>query len=116
MLADGRSDRWTASLPYSAGSSFFGRLALVGGTLTLTADSVIFTPLLRLGRTRRVPLRDIDSVVAFADRPPRLKIIHQAGRPLVLMVLPSRLALNFMPNSSARDEAVASINRRLRTI
>ncbi|MEU6270034.1 hypothetical protein [Saccharopolyspora shandongensis] len=116
MLAAGKNDRRTASLPFSAGTSLLGRFAVVGGTLTLTAGSVIFTPLFRLGRTRRFSLRDIDSVAAFADRTPRLKITLRTGRPLVLMVLPNLLTPIFTPDSSVRDEAIASINQRLRTI
>lgn len=116
MLEPGRNDEWVAALPFSAANSLFGRLSIVGGTLTLTTDLVIFTPLLGLGRTQRFPLREIDKVAAFADNPPRLKIRFRTRRPLVLMVAPTRTTTIFTQDSSARDEAVASISQRLRNI
>ncbi|MFG1779772.1 hypothetical protein ACGFIG_25505 [Micromonospora sp. NPDC049048] len=106
-------ERWVASVPFSSGTSFAGRLALLGGTLALTADEVTFTPVAGLGGVRRIALVDIESVAAHADRPPRLRITTRAGDRMVFIVPPSRGATVLSSDSSARDEAAARINARL---
>lgn len=108
----GHQQQWVASIPLSSGMSFAGRISMLGGTLTLTDDEVVFTPLLGLGRTRRFALGDIQQLEALADRPPRLRVTATKGRSLVLMVLPSRNTPVWSHDSSARDEAVAAVNDR----
>lgn len=100
---------WVAALPFSSGGSVLGRLSKVGGTLSLNEGAVTFTPLWRLGRTRRIALRDIAGVTPLGDRPPRLRIELVRGEPVVFMVLPRRSATVQSRDVSARDDAVASI-------
>ena len=104
---------WPASLPFSSGISLAGRLSMLGGTLALTDSEVTFTPLMGLGRIRRFALADFDNVVAYADKPPRLRIALKQGRVAVLMVLASPTEAVWTSDMSARDEAVAAINARL---
>ncbi|MEV4464729.1 hypothetical protein AB0J51_13990 [Micromonospora echinofusca] len=106
-------NRWVASVPVSSGTSFAGRLALLGGTLALADEEVTFTPLAGLGRVRRVAMVDIEGVTAHADRPPRLCITTRTGRRMVFMVLPRRTTMVWSSDPSARDEAVDRINARL---
>ncbi len=104
---------WAAGLPFSTGTSLAGRLCLVGGTLTLTAGEVTFRPLGGLGRVRRFALADIESVTAYATKPPRLRIAPRGGKPVVFMVLPDRSTSVWSTDTSARDDALAAINARL---
>jgi hypothetical protein len=106
-------NQWVASVPFSSGTSFAGRLALLGGTLALTDEDVTFTPVAGFGRVRRIALVDIESVTAHADTPPRLRITTRTGRRVVFMVVPSRTTTVWSADPSARDEAVARINARL---
>jgi hypothetical protein len=105
----GAPKEWVAALPFSSGTSLAGRLSKLGGTLSLIDDEVVFTPLWGLGRTRRIPLREIDGVTASGDRPPRLRIRLTRGKPVVLLVLPKRSASIRSDDASARDNAVATI-------
>ncbi|MGK5518922.1 hypothetical protein ACSNN9_06140 [Micromonospora sp. URMC 107] len=107
------NNRWVASVPVSSGTSFAGRLALLGGTLALTDEEVTFTPVAGLGRVRRIALVDIEAVAAHADTPPRLRITTRTGGRVVFMVLSSRTTMVWSSDPSARDEAVARINARL---
>ncbi len=107
------NNEWMASLPFSSGTSVAGRLAWLGGALALTDEEVTFTPLLGLGRIRRFALADIERVTAYANKPPRLLIALKRGRAVVLMVVPSRTTTVWSQDTSARDEAAATINARL---
>jgi hypothetical protein len=104
---------WVASLPFSSGTSLAGRISMLGGTLALTDEEVTFTPLAGLGRIRRFALADIERVTAYANKPPRLRIAPKRGRAVVLMVFPSRTTTVWSQDTSARDEAIATINARL---
>jgi hypothetical protein len=100
---------WIAFIPFSRGSSFLGRLSLVGGTLVLTDDAVLFRPLAKIGRAKEIPLYDVDDVTAFADGSPRLRISARRRKPLVLGVFPTRTTPVWSRDTSARDDAVAAI-------
>ena len=104
---------WAASLPLSSGTSFAGRLSMLGGTLTLADEAITFTPLAGLGRVRRFALADVDSAVAHADRPPRLRLVLRNGKAVVFMVLPGPATAAWSRDTSARDEAIAAINAAL---
>ncbi|BCJ75906.1 hypothetical protein ACFQY4_17530 [Catellatospora bangladeshensis] len=106
-------NEWVASLPFSSGTSFAGRLAMLGGTLALTEQDLTFTPLIGLGRIRRFALADIESVAVHADKPPRLRIALKRGSAVVLMVTSSRATPVWSQDASARDEAIMAINARL---
>ncbi|MCW2983528.1 MAG: hypothetical protein JWR63_1098 [Conexibacter sp.] len=106
-----RSTReWIAGIPFSRGSSFFGRLSLVGGTLVLTDEAVLFRPLVGLGRAKEIPLSDIDDVSGYLDGSPRLQILARGCKPLVLGVVPTRTTTFWSSDTSARDDAVAAIS------
>lgn len=105
--------KWVASLPFSTGDSFAGRLAMLGGSLVLDDTQITFKPIAGLGRSRKIALTDIESVTAFGEQPPRLRITLKKKEALVFIVVPSRTTLVSSNDTSARDEAVASIGARL---
>lgn len=97
---------WVASIPW-------WRISMLGGTLALTDEAVVFTPLTGLGRTRRYALEDVADVSVAADRPPRLRLTTVSRQSLILMVLSARNVPVWTRDASARDQAVAAINERL---
>lgn len=97
---------WVASVAW-------WRISMLGGTLTLADESLTFTPLAGLGRTRRFALADVGRVTVVADKPPRLQVTTMSGKSMILMVLPSRNTPVWTPDTSARDQAVTEINARL---
>jgi hypothetical protein len=104
------SDReWIGFIPFSSGSSFLGRLSLIGGMLVLTSDAVVFKPLGRFGRRKIIPLTEILDVSAYAERPPRLRISVRGRKPLVLGVVPTRTTPTWSVDATTRDEAVTAI-------
>jgi hypothetical protein len=106
-------DTWVASIPLSPRNSLAGRFSMLGGTLALTDEGVTFTPLGGIGRSRWFALRDIRSVEAVADRPPRLRLTSKQGRSIVLMVFSERNTPVWSRDNAARDQAVSAIAERL---
>ncbi|OZM71992.1 hypothetical protein CFN78_17815 [Amycolatopsis antarctica] len=104
---------WVAGLPYSQRRTLPGRLCRLGGTLRLEDEELVFEPIGGIGRTRRLPLRQIVAVRAFADSPPRLSIETADGRGLVLMIAANRLTPVWTRDTSTRDRAVAAISRHV---
>jgi hypothetical protein len=109
MAANGGQTGWVAGIPFSSGGSFAGRLSRLGGTLWLTEDTLVFKPLGGMGRTRTWKLGNLEAVNAFADNPPRLRLISTDAKPVILMVLPRRATPVWSHDGSARDDAVAVI-------
>jgi hypothetical protein len=105
---------WFAGLPWSSGSTLASRLGKVGGKLELVDDAVTFTPLARLGRRRTLRLAELEDRDAFADQPPRLRITPHRGKPLVLIVVPTRASTIRSTDTSARDAAIEAIRAAIR--
>lgn len=106
----GDDAEWVGSLPFSSNDSFWGRVAMLGGTLSLTEDCVVFKPLWGLGRVRQIRLEDLEAVVSGGDRPPRLRLVTSDAKPLVLMLGPRRLTPVWTRDTGARDEALTAIS------
>jgi len=111
-----RDKEWASGIPFSSGTSFAGRLSRLGGTLLLTDNSVVFKPLAHMGLTRTRSLENIETVSAFADKPPRLRLTSRNAKPLVLFVLPRRTTSMWSEDTSARDDAVAAIGAALQRL
>jgi hypothetical protein len=107
--------QWIASVPMSSKRSFWGRMAKLGGTMELTADEVVFTPLLGLGRVRRWRLRDIAGISPDGRRPPRLRMTFSNGKSAAFIVVPRRSSTALTRDGSARDEAIAAVRQRIRS-
>jgi hypothetical protein len=99
---------WIAALPFARAKSGLGRLSLVGGTLALTDDAIVFRPLMHLGRKRVLPLAEVTDVAAFAEKPPRLVIAVQQ-REHVFIVAQNRTTPVWNSDTTARDDAVAEL-------
>ena len=100
---------WIAALPFSPRDSLLGRMSKVGGTLVLTHETLVFEPLMRLGRRLELPLAEIAGVSAFAEKPARVRVTPRHGKPIVFAVIPSRSTPAWSDDPSARDEAVTAI-------
>jgi hypothetical protein len=84
-------------------------MSLVGGTLVLTDDALVFKPLAHLGRRKEIALADIENVGSDGDKPPRLRVSVAGRKPLVFLTLPKRGTPVWSADASARDDAIEAI-------